>query len=90
VGTLRTGDRIKEYTIEANRKLNGPYTGTKQAIHLIAGEKAGEFMVAGDIGLSREEKALLIGFIAGGMMQSFSLGYGVGKVEGETRKQIHL
>ena len=87
---MRTGDRIKEYTIEANGKLNDQYTGTKQAIRLIAEEKVREFMVTGDIGLNKEEKELLVAFIAGGMMQSFSLGYGVGKVEGETKKQVYL
>ena len=87
---MRTGDRIKEYTIEANSKLNDQYTGTKQAIRLIAEEKVREFMVTGDIGLNKEEKELLVAFIAGGMMQSFSLGYGVGKVEGETKKQVYL
>lgn len=87
---MRTGDRIKEYTIEANLKLDDQYTGTKQAIKQIADEKAREFMVTGDIGLNIEEKELLAAFIAGGMMQSFSLGYGVGKVEGETKKQVYL
>ena len=87
---MRTGDRIKEYTIEANLKLDDQYTGTKQAIKQIADEKAREFMVTGDIGLNVEEKGLLAAFIAGGMMQSFSLGYGVGKVEGETKKQVYL
>jgi hypothetical protein len=87
---MRTGDRIKEYTIEANLKLDDQYTGTKQAIWQIADEKAREFMVTADIGLNMEEKELLIAFIAGGMMQSFSLGYGVGKVEGETKKRVFL
>lgn len=87
---MRTGDRIKEYTIEANLKLDDQFTGTKQAIQQIADEKAREFMVTGDIGLNMEEKELLAAFIAGGMMQSFSLGYGVGKVEGETKKQVYL
>ena len=87
---LKTGDRIKEYTVEANGKLNDQFTGTRQAIRLIAGEKVREFMVTGDIGLNKEEKELLAAFIAGGMMQSFSLGYGVGKVEGETKKQVYL
>ncbi len=87
---MKTGDRIKEYTIEANIKLDDQFNGTKEAILLIADEKAREFMVTGDIGLTHDEKKLLTSFIAGSMMQSFSLGYGVGKVEGETKKQIYL
>jgi hypothetical protein len=87
---MRTGDRIKEYTIEANLKLDDQYTGTMAAIQQIADEKAREFMITGDIGLNTEEKDLLAAFIAGGMMQSFSLGYGVGKVEGETKRQVYL
>lgn len=87
---MKTGDRIKEYTIEANIKLDGQFNGTKEAIFLIADEKAREFMVTGDIGLTKDEKELLTNLIAASMMQSFSLGYGVGKVEGETKKQIYL
>ncbi|HCS75882.1 MAG TPA: hypothetical protein DIW17_18670 [Clostridiales bacterium] len=85
-----TGDLIKGYTIEANLRLDDQYVGTKEAIQLIAEEKAGEFILIGDIGLTRAEKQLLMNLIAGSMMQSFSLGYGVGKVEGETKKAVFL
>lgn len=81
---------IKEYTIEGNTKLDEHFTGTKQAIRIIAEEKVKEFMMTGDVGLGSEERELLAAFIAGGMMKSFSLGYGVGKVEGLTKKQIYL
>ena len=87
---MKTGDLIKAYTLEANFKLEDQYHGTKEAIYQIAGEKAGEFIMKGDIGLRMEEKELLIGIMAGSMMQSFSLGYGVGKVEGRTKKPIYL
>ncbi|HHY83097.1 MAG TPA: hypothetical protein GX505_10540 [Clostridiales bacterium] len=87
---MKTGELIREYTIEANLKLNQQYNGTKEAIQLIAEEKAKEFMMTGDIGLSLEERKYLAQIIARSMMQSFSLGYGVGKVEGETKKQIYL
>jgi hypothetical protein len=87
---MKTGDLIKGYTIEANLKLDDQYIGTKEAIQLIAQEKAGEFILVGDIGLTMEEKNLLMNLIARSMMQSFSLGYGVGKVEGETKKEVFL
>jgi len=87
---MKTGDLIKEYTLEANLKLNDQYNGTKEAIRLIAEEKAGIFIMKGDVGLRMEEKQLLIDIIAGSMMQSFSLGYGVGKVEGRTKKPVYL
>ena len=35
-----------------------------------------------DVGLGSEERELLELMIANSMMQSFSLGYGIGKVEG--------
>ncbi|MGI6539060.1 MAG: hypothetical protein ACOX22_12355 [Caldicoprobacterales bacterium] len=87
---MKTGDMIKEYTMEANLKLYDQFTGTRDAIYLIAEEKAGEFILVGDVGLNMEEKQLLADFIARSMMQSFALGYGVGKVEGKTKKQIYL
>lgn len=87
---MKTGNMIKEYTREANFKLEDQYNGTKEAIRLIAEERAGEFILMGDIGLTKDEKQLLAELIAASMMQSFSLGYGVGKVEGKTKKQIFL
>ena len=87
---MKTGDKIREYTIAANFKLDDQFTGTKEAIQLIAEEKAGEFILVGDIGLTMGEKDLLTCFIARSMMQSFSLGYGIGKVEGETKKKVFL
>lgn len=43
-----------------------------------------------DVGLDKESMELLVAIIAGSMMQSFSLGYGIGKLEGKTDKQIYL
>jgi hypothetical protein len=87
---MKVGDMIKEYTLEANLKLDDQYNGTREAIRLIAEEKAGMFILKGDIGLRMEEKKLLTNIIASSMMQSFSLGYGVGKVEGCTKKPVYL
>ncbi|HHU48579.1 MAG: hypothetical protein ACOYEH_08460 [Caldicoprobacterales bacterium] len=87
---MKIGDLIREYTLEANTKLDDQYNGTREAIRLIAQEKASDFILKGDVGLRLEEKQLLIDIIAGSMMQSFSLGYGVGKVEGSTRKAVYL
>lgn len=87
---MKIGDMIREYTVEANLKLDDQYNGTREAIRLIAEEKAGMFILKGDIGLNIQEKELLADIIAGSMMQSFSLGYGVGKVEGSTKKSVYL
>ncbi|NLU36547.1 MAG: hypothetical protein GXX01_05975 [Clostridiales bacterium] len=87
---MKIGDLIREYIVEANVKLDDQFNGTKEAIRLIAEEKAGSFILRGDIGLNIEEKQLLTDIIAGSMMQSFSLGYGVGKVEGSTKKNVYL
>jgi len=87
---VKIGDLIKEYIIEANSKLEDQFNGTKEAIRLLAEEKACDFILRGDIGLNIEEKQLLIEIIAGSMLRSFSLGYGVGKVEGSTNKNVYL
>jgi hypothetical protein len=87
---MKIEDMIREYTVEANLKLDDQFNGTREAIRLIAEEKAGMFILKGDIGLRIEEKQLLTDIIAGSMMQSFSLGYGVGKVEGRTKKPVYL
>jgi hypothetical protein len=90
VVVLNTGKMIKEYCQEGNSKLDEQYNGTKKAIIITADEKVREFMLKGDVGLGEDERGLLAMLIAGAMMQSFSLGFGVGKAEGVTNKQIYL
>ncbi|HZJ57691.1 MAG TPA: hypothetical protein VFD89_05555 [Clostridia bacterium] len=87
---MEAGLMIKIYTQEGNKKLNKQYLGTKRAISQIAYEKMQEYMRTADVGLGSDERNILEILIANSMMQSFSLGYGIGKVEGLTNKQIHL
>lgn len=81
---------IKEFTYEGNKKLDKQYEGTKQAILQISREKMKMFMGTADVGLGQEERERLVLIIAGSMMQSFSLGYGLGKVEGIVDREIYL
>ena len=87
---METGNLVKKFTKEGNMKLDKQYVGTRQAILQISREKMQEYMRIGDIGLGEEERELLVLIIAGSMMQSFCLGYGIGKVEGLTDKSIYL
>jgi hypothetical protein len=87
---VETGKLIKKFTQEGNLKLDKQYSGTREAILQISREKVQEYIRKGDIGLGKEERELLVLVIAGSMMQSFSLGYGIGKVEGLTDKSIYL
>lgn len=87
---MEIGQLIKVYTEEGNKKLDKQYIGTKQAIIQIAHEKMQEYMRIGDVGLGSDERKILKKLIASSMMQSFSLGYGIGKVEGSINRQINL
>ena len=87
---METGQMIKKFTKEGNQKLDKQYMGTRKAIFQIAFEKTQEYMRVGDVGLGADEREILKLLIANSMMQSFSLGYGIGKVEGLTNRQIHL
>ncbi|MGI6705171.1 MAG: hypothetical protein ACOX6S_02550 [Clostridia bacterium] len=83
-------DTIRRYTEEANRKLEGQFSGTREAMLIISREKVQEFMLRADRGLDKEERELLKLFILSSMMQSFCLGYGLGKIEGQTSQAIYL
>lgn len=87
---LPVNEMIKEFTYEGNKKLEKQYEGTKQAILQISREKMKIFMGTADVGLGQEEREQLVLIIAGSMMQSFSLGYGLGKVEGIVDRDIYL
>ena len=90
VNPMETGQLIKKFTKEGNRKLDKEYSGTRKAIYQLAFEKTREYMRVGDVGLGPDEREILTILIANSMMQSFSLGYGIGKVEGLTNRKIHL
>ena len=81
---------IKGFTYEGNKKLEKQYEGTKQAILQIANEKMQAFMCTADVGLHEQDRDVLVSTIAGSMMQSFSLGYGLGKTEGIVDRDIYL
>ena len=81
---------IKEYLKQAREKLNGDLVGTREAIKLIAADKARDFMVTMDRGLDKEEREFLRAIIVTSMHQSFCYGYGIGKIEGNTKDRIFL
>jgi hypothetical protein len=87
---VKIDQMLKEFTKEGNQKLDKQYTGTKQAIVEISREKVQKFMQMGDVGLDKNSRDVLTLIISGSMMQSFSLGYGIGKVEGVMDRQIFL
>jgi hypothetical protein len=81
---------IKEFTYEANKKLDKQYEGTKQAIVQISKEKVQNLMKIYDMGLCKEDREAIVNTISKSMMQSFSLGYGLGKAEGIIDRDIYL
>ena len=69
---METGQMIKKFTKEGNKKLDKQYSGNKKAYFQIAFEKTQEYMRVGDVGLGPEERKILEILIANSMMQSFS------------------
>lgn len=81
---------MKLYLKQARDKLNGDFSGTREAIKLIAADKTKDFIQAMDRGLSKEEREFLKALIVTSMHQSFCYGYGIGKIEGNTNDRIFL
>ncbi len=81
---------IKSYLEQGKRKLLNELEGTRGAIKLLAEDKAKDFMRITDIGFSKEETRFLSEIIVSSMYQSFCYGYGIGKIEGTTKKKIFL
>ncbi len=81
---------IKEYLKHAREKLKNDLVGTREAIKMIAAEKARYFIEAMDVGLNVEERDFLGKLIISSMYQSFCYGYGIGKIEGKTQSRIYL
>lgn len=81
---------MKLYLRQARLKLDGDLSGTREAIRLIAAEKTRDFVEAMDRGLNREERDFLKMLIVTSMHQSFCYGYGIGKIEGNTKDRIYL
>lgn len=81
---------IKCYLKQAREKLNGDLSGTREAIKIIAAEKARSFIETMDRGLDKNEREFLKALIISSMHQSFCYGYGIGKIEGNTKNRIIL
>ncbi|ACL77642.1 hypothetical protein Ccel_3353 [Ruminiclostridium cellulolyticum H10] len=81
---------IKEYLHQGKEKLEKDLAGTREAIKLIARDKTRNFMRTMDMGLNEEERDCLHSLIVTSMYQSFCYGYGIGKIEGETKQKVCL
>lgn len=82
--------KMKENIRFARKRLDTDFNGSREAMLSQAKEKVKQFQVACDSILDKEEKELLILLIVGSMFQSFSYGYGIGKIEGETLQKVML
>lgn len=81
---------IKDYLHQGKEKLENDLVGTKEAIKLIAKDKTKTFMQTMDLGLDEEERNCLHSLIITSMYQSFCYGYGIGKIEGDTKQKVCL
>lgn len=81
---------LKLYLKQARNKLNGDLAGTREAIKLIASDRIKDFIEAMDRGLSKEERDFLKVLIITSMHQSFCYGYGIGKIEGQSKDKVYL
>ncbi len=83
-------EQIKKFLEQGKEKLMKELEGTRGAIRLLAEDKSRDFMRMTDIGFSKEERRFLSDVIVSSMYQSFCYGYGIGKMEGSTKKKIFL
>lgn len=81
---------IKDYLHQGKEKLENDLAGTREAIKLIAKDKTKNFMRTMDLGLNEEERNCLHSLIITSMYQSFCYGYGIGKIEGDTKQKVCL
>ncbi|HEY5584706.1 MAG TPA: hypothetical protein VIK78_09475 [Ruminiclostridium sp.] len=81
---------MKDYLHQGKDKLENDLAGTREAIKLIAKDKTKNFMRTMDLGLNEEERNCLHSLIIKSMYQSFCYGYGIGKIEGETKQKVCL
>ncbi len=81
---------MKGYIKKGMEKLETDLAGTREAIKMVALEKIREFVVTMDKGLDKDEREFLCALLISSMYQSFCFGYGIGKVESETKSRIHL
>jgi len=81
---------IKDYLHQGKERLENDLVGTREAIKLIAKDKTKSFMRTMDLGLNEEERNCLHSLIITSMYQSFCYGYGIGKIEGDTKQKVCL
>lgn len=81
---------MKDYLYQGKEKLEKDLAGTREAIKLIAKDKTRNFMRSMDMGLSSEQRQFLSELIITSMYQSFCYGYGIAKIEGETKEKVCL
>jgi len=82
--------KMRAHMEHASSRLENDFMGSKQAMILQAMDKVREFQLACDTILEEDAKEFLTLLIIGSMFQSFSYGYGIGKIEGETLKKVML
>jgi hypothetical protein len=81
---------MKEYLKQGKDKLTNDLAGTREAIRLIANDKMKDFLKTMDKGLDKCERDYLSMLIVSSMYQSFCYGYGIGKIEGNTKNKVML
>ena len=79
---------MKFHLNEAQERLGNDFSASREAMLSIAQEKVKQFQLASASIIENEEKEILMLMIVGAMFQSFSYGYGIGKVEEETLQKI--
>ena len=80
----------KTHIYHAKKRLDNDFLGSREAMFELAEEKSKQFQVACDVVFGNEEREILMALIGGSMLQAFSYGYGIGKVEGETLQKVIL
>ena len=81
---------MKKNITEAKERLESDFLGSREAMLLQAEDRVKQYQVASDTILGNEEKEILTLMLLSSMFQTFSYGYGIGKVEGETLEKIVL
>ena len=82
--------KMKENIKQAKKRLDSDFKGSKEAMLLQAMDKVKQFQIACDTILGMEEKEILTFMLLNSMFQTFSYGYGIGRVEGETLEKVVL
>lgn len=81
---------MREYLKQGRKKLERDLDGTKEAIRVIAKDKAREYILYIDRGMDKYERECLCDMVISCMYKSFCYGYGIGKIEGKTNNRLLL